>query len=94
MKIMICGIPHKVLEVDNAFNTDAHFGQIDYADAVIKINAGMPPELKKATLFHEVLHGWLAHLGYCDLTQDEKFVSSLSNAIYQSCDFKEGGAAD
>ena len=57
MKIMICGIPHKVLEVDDSFNIDTHFGQIDYADAVIKINAGMPPELKKATLFHEVLHG-------------------------------------
>lgn len=30
MTVNICGIPHKVVECEDKFDVDSHFGQIDY----------------------------------------------------------------
>ena len=38
MKVNICGIPHKVVECEDKFNIDCHFGQIDYKPCEIRIN--------------------------------------------------------
>ena len=84
MKINICGIPHKVIYCNDEFNTDTHYGQIDYGKAVIKISENVSNEQQDEALCHEVLHGILSHIGKSELSQDEEFVSVLSNAIYQS----------
>lgn len=84
MKVNICGIPHNIVYVNDEFNTDTHFGQIDYGKAVIKISADISPEQQDEALCHEILHGILIHIGKNELSQDESFVQSLSNAIYQS----------
>lgn len=90
MKIKICGIPHTVVEMDDKFNADStHFGQIEYGKAEILINKNMPAEMKEETLYHEVLHGMLHHLGFYEQSNDEHFVQALSNAIYQSFDVKK-----
>jgi len=88
MKVNVCGVPYKVIECDDSFDVGTHFGQIDYADAIIKINRKLSKEMWNETLCHEMLHGMLVHLGYSDLTQDEKFVSSLGNAIYNAFDLR------
>lgn len=88
MKVNICGIPHKVIECEDKFNADCHFGMIDYQACEIRINKDMPVEAKKETLFHEMLHGMLIHLGYSSYSSDEQFVQALSNAIYQSFEAK------
>lgn len=36
MIVNICGIPHKVIECEDKFNKDLHFGQIDYEKAEIQ----------------------------------------------------------
>ena len=84
MTVKICGIPHKVIECEDSFNQDLHFGQIDYARGIIKINKDMPDEMKAETLCHEMLHGMLTHLGYHEQSQEEQFVQALANAISQS----------
>ncbi len=84
MKVTICGVPHEVIECKDDFDADCHFGQIDYRDCRIKINAEMPSEMKEATLVHEMMHGILNHIGYEDLANDEKFVRVLGNAINES----------
>lgn len=84
MKVNICGIPHKVIYCKDEFNTDTHFGQIDYGKAVIKISEDISKEQQEEALCHEVLHGILVHIGKDDLSQDEGFVQVLSNALYQS----------
>ena len=84
MKVNICGIPHKVIYCKDEFNTDTHFGQIDYGKAVIKISEDISKEQQEEALCHEVLHGILVHIGKGELSQDEEFVNVLSNAIYQS----------
>ena len=84
MIVNICGIPHKIIECDDNFDLDTHFGQIDYQNAIIKINKNMNADIKTETLCHEILHGILVHLGYSEQSQDEQFVNAISNAISQS----------
>ena len=84
-KIKICGVTHTVIECEDRFNADAtHHGQIEYAKCEILINKNMPPEAKKETLCHEIVHGMLNHLGYYEQSNDESFVQCLGNAIYQT----------
>lgn len=83
MKVNICGLKHEVIECEDSFNCDCHFGQIEYKDLVIKINKDMQQEAKEETLCHEMLHGILVHIGHQDLSSDEQFVQALGNAIYQ-----------
>lgn len=89
MKVNICGIPHNVLFEEDVFNSDGtHYGQIDYARCLITINSDLRDEVRKETICHEMLHGMLVHMGYDELSQDEKFVQALGNAICQGFDIK------
>lgn len=83
MKVNICGITYEVIEKEDSFNTDLHFGQIDYGKCEIRVNKDMPGLLKKETICHEMVHGMLLHLGYIEQSQDEQFVQALGNAIAQ-----------
>lgn len=84
MTVNICGIPHTVIECEDKFNVDTHFGQIDYKACEIRINEDMTEESKKETICHEMMHGILVHLGYNGYAEDEQFVQALGNAIFQS----------
>lgn len=88
-RVNICGIPHKIIQCEDSFNTDLHFGQIDYAKCEIRLNKDLPEEAMKETLAHEILHGMLVHLGYNDEAQNEQFVQALANAINQTFTVKE-----
>ena len=83
MKVNICGIHHGVIECEDNFDIDAHFGQIDYQHCCIRINEELPFQAKNETICHEMLHGMLVHLGYDEQSQDEQFVTALANAINQ-----------
>lgn len=89
MTVNICGVPHKVIECEDNFDTVANFGQIDYKACEIRINKDMTDANKKETICHEMVHGMLVHLGYNDYTNDEQFVQALGNAIYQGFEIKE-----
>ena len=91
MKVNICGIPHGVVYCEDNFNLDTHFGQIDYGKAIIKISKDVSKEQQDEALCHEILHGILVHIGKAELSQDEEFVTCLSNAIYQSFKVREEG---
>lgn len=88
MKVNICGVSHIITEREDFFDTDTHFGQIDYKNCEIRINKDLPPQAAAETLCHEIMHGILVHIGRDDLSSDEQFVQSLSNAVYQSFDVK------
>lgn len=88
MKVNICGVPHEVVECEDKFNLDYHFGLIDYQTCEIRINKDLTEESKKETLCHEMVHGILIHLGYASYSSDEQFVQALGNAIYQSFEVK------
>lgn len=88
MIVNICGIPHRVTEKEDYFDADTHLGIIDYSKAEITINSTMPEVLKKETLCHEMTHGILVHIGRNDLANDETFVQTLGNAIFQGFEVK------
>ena len=44
----------------------------------------MDDSIKQETLCHEILHAMLVHLGYDELSQDEKLVQALANAVNQT----------
>lgn len=89
MTVNICGIPYQVVEAEDCFDVDAHFGQIDYKHATIRINKDLTPEIKNETLCHEIMHGILVHLGYSEQSQDEQFIQALGNALNQGFVVKE-----
>lgn len=88
MKVNICGLQHKVIEVEDHFDMDCHMGQIEYKDLIIKVNKNMPVEAKLETICHEMVHGILVHTGYTDLSSNEQLVQALGNAIYQGFEVK------
>lgn len=88
MTVNICGIPHKVIECEDNFNVDVHFGQIDYKACEIRVNKNMSQESKDEALCHEMVHGIFVHLGYNDYANDEQLVQALGNAIYQGFEIK------
>lgn len=79
--ITICGVPHKIELCKDNFTMDAHFGEIKYTEARIRINEDMPESMQEATLVHEWLHGALVMLGFNDTSNDEQFVTALATAI-------------
>lgn len=87
--VNICGIPHKIILCEDSFNTDLHFGQIDYAKCEIKINKDLPKEAAEETLVHEILHGILVHLGYTEDAQNETYIQGLANAVNQTFTLRE-----
>lgn len=87
--VNICGIRHPVIECEDKFDSDTHFGLIDHTQNEIKINKNLSEAAKLETLFHEVVHGILVHIGYQEQSQDETFVQAFGNALFQCCDFKE-----
>lgn len=91
MIVNICGIPHKVIRKEDAFNVDTHFGMIDFSKAEIVLNDSLNKELADETICHEMIHGILVHLGYNDYAYNEQFVQALGNAIYQGFYIKNFG---
>ena len=89
--VNICGVPHKIIECEDKFDVDLHFGQIDYAKCEIYINKNMTAEAKAETICHEMVHGILVHLGYSEYAHDEQLVQALGNAIYQGFNIKVKG---
>lgn len=89
MKVNICGLMHEIVESEDAFDVDMHLGQINYKELKILINKNIPNELKEETICHEMVHGMLTHLGFYEEAQNEQFVQSLSNAIYQGFSIKK-----
>ena len=89
MTVNICGIQHNIIECEDTFDVDTHFGQIDYKECRIKINKELAKDFKNETICHEMLHGILVHLGYNEYSQDEQFVQALASAINQGFSIKE-----
>lgn len=83
-EVKIMGLTYKVQEVNVVDKNEPLWGQIDYQNQVIKIDAEMSDERKCQTFMHELLHGVLTELGYRQLNEDENAVQSISAALYHA----------
>ena len=86
MKVNICGVPHKIVykEVINEDCAGTTQGEIEYSKAKIRIKKGLPKEIEKEVIIHEMVHGMLVHMGQDELSGNEEFVQMMANAIYNS----------
>lgn len=89
MKVNICGMSHKVIEVEDNFNTLLNMGMIEFTTQTIKINKDMSESMKDEALCHEMVHGILVHIGRQDLSTDETLVQALGNAIWQGFEIRK-----
>ena len=85
MIVSICGVPHEVIEREDVFDKEVvQFGQIDYRKAVITLNKNVSPEVKEESLWHEIMHGILGHVGYNEMSDNEQFIQAVANGVYQA----------
>jgi hypothetical protein len=49
----------------------------------ITVDPDLPKDTKAQSFLHECCHAWLEALGREDLSQDERFVDSLSGLMHQ-----------
>lgn len=80
--IKIMATEYEVEEVEQIDKFNMSLGEIVYTELKIKIDKTIPEELKKETLFHEMLHGVLDKLGYTDINEDEQKVQSIASTLY------------
>lgn len=79
MKYEIAGVTYNVEEVNGL--TDAeHFGYINFADSVIRIDANLSEDRKRQTLAHELAHALLYEAGFED--HDEELASRLGRVLH------------
>lgn len=82
MKVNICGIDYTVQYKEDSYQSDGvHLGEINYIAETITINPDLGKGQRTQTIWHEIIHGVLHHLGYTELCNDEQFVTALSGAI-------------
>lgn len=89
-KVNICGIPHKVIYKEDAFDSDTlHMGEINFAKAEIYVNKDMSDSMIQQTVIHEMVHGILIHIGRNDLYADETLVQMLAMALNLGFNIRE-----
>ena len=81
-KVKIMATDYKIEEVEQIDKDRRILGEIDYINQTIKLKKGLPNELKKEILLHEILHGILEKLGFDALNNDEQKVQSIASTLY------------
>jgi len=80
MQVTICGIPFQIVQVQSYRRDDYSFGSADAKMATITICAGMPVQVRAATLVHEWMHAVLATNG---VEHPESIVGVLATELYR-----------
>ena len=79
-KLKIGGKIYSVEITDKLMLGSANYsGEILYNDLIIRVCPASKSKME-ADFVHEMIHGILSHLGYCE--HDEKKVDELANVLY------------
>jgi hypothetical protein len=81
--IRIGCLEYTIKEVDKLVDDDDRpiYGQVAYGDCEILIWKELDPQVRRATLWHEIIHAILVNAGYVG-EHDEQMVSAISHGIY------------
>jgi Zn-dependent peptidase ImmA (M78 family) len=79
--VKVAGITYHTKEVDNLSYDHNLYGQVTYANTLIKIDSGLSEEKKEQVFVHELFHAILHEAGYDE--HDEEMVRRVANVLYQ-----------
>ena len=86
MTVSVCGVNYKIEYVDvidESCEGIVH-GEIDYTKGIIRIKNGLPKDIERQVIIHEIVHGILFNVGKSKMTEDEEFVQLLAVGIFTS----------
>jgi Zn-dependent peptidase ImmA (M78 family) len=83
-KVVVAGIPYTIEKQDritiDGRNVDGH---VTYNTALIQIVDGMPIEVERVVVIHELAHAMFLHTGHNDYREDEDLVETVANVFVQ-----------
>jgi hypothetical protein len=82
-QLKIGGAIYTVNEVDGLMRKLSLFGNVDFSDCIIQIDANISDERKEQTLIHEMLHAVHFEAGYDPSEQDEDLINRTANVLHQ-----------
>lgn len=87
--VSVSGVQFTIEDVPLIDKDENILGQTDHTEAKILLKSNMPKDLRKMTLLHELIHAWTMMMNEDKLTTNERFVSCLAMAMFDSVDIKE-----
>lgn len=78
------GMTVVVKEDDDLYSSHGAFGMMDIDKGVLFMDSNLEGDTKAITFFHEKVHAILGTLGRKELNEDEEFVDSFANLLWQS----------
>jgi Zn-dependent peptidase ImmA (M78 family) len=82
-QLKVGGAIYTVNEVDGLMRKLSLFGNVDFSDCIIQIDADISDERKEQTLIHEMLHAVHFEAGYDPSDQDEDMINRTANVLHQ-----------
>jgi Zn-dependent peptidase ImmA (M78 family) len=82
-QIKVGGTIYTVNEVDGLLRKLSMYGNVDFSDCIIQIDADMSEERKEQTIIHEMLHAVHFEAGYNPEEQDEDMINRTANVLHQ-----------
>lgn len=79
----ILGVPFSITTSDRITGSDGRNldGEITYNVAKIEIVNGMPPEVERRVLLHEIMHGIFSQTGHENYRLDEDLIEAVANSL-------------
>jgi hypothetical protein len=82
-QIKVGGAIYTVNEVDGLMRKLSLFGNVDFSDCIIQIDADLSEERKEQTIIHEMMHAVHFEAGYDPEGQDEDLINRTANVLHQ-----------
>jgi hypothetical protein len=82
-QLKVGGTIYTVNEVNGLLRKLSMYGNVDFGDCIIQIDADMSDERKEQTIIHETLHAVHFEAGYNPEEQDEDMINRVANVLHQ-----------
>jgi hypothetical protein len=82
-QLKVGGSIYTVNEVAGLLRKLSMYGNVDFGDCIIQIDADMSDERKEQTITHEMLHAVHFEAGYNPEEQDEDMINRVANVLHQ-----------
>lgn len=82
--VRVMGIPYTVVKQDRITVNDQNAdGAVTYNSALIEVVNGMPIEVERVVVMHEVIHAMFKGQGQNDYRHDEDLIEAVAHGVIQ-----------